>query len=271
MTGCCAVTLRHGSCSNCLGIAVRLVGNLFVLLAVIALGGCPTASRESLGADNGDDGAGGGAPRGCTRDDECVLAATKCCDCPAFAVSAADPSVRACTGVQCPVPSTCSENVEAQCNAGQCELGCRPLACNLSCADGFTIDETTGCLACACATPPPGGCTADSQCVATRADCCGCHFGGTDTAVLASERASFDAALGCPPSPSCPAVDICEPGAAPRCVQGRCELIASSGVPAGACGRSDLPACPAGQVCTINRDPAASALGVGVCTPVPSP
>lgn len=269
MTGCCAVTLRHGACSTLPGTTVRVVGNLLVLL-LLALGGCPTASKESLGADNGDDGAGGGAPRGCFRDTDCALAAATCCDCPAFAVSVADPAVRACTGVQCPPPS-CAPNVEAQCNDGQCELGCMPVACNVTCADGFAIDETTGCLACECAAVPPGGCTADSQCVATRADCCGCHFGGSDTAVLASERASFDAALGCPQTPSCPAVDICEPGAAPRCVQGRCELVSSAGLPATACGRADLPACAAGQVCTINRDPAASALGVGVCTPEPAP
>lgn len=264
MTGCCAVTLRHGSCSNHPQNVVRLVGILFVLLAAA---GCPGAGKESLGADNGDDtGAGGGAPRGCFRDTDCVLAAATCCDCPAFAVSTSDPAVRACTGVQCPVPSSCPANVEAQCNEGQCELACSYLACNLSCADGFAIDENTGCLQCACASVPQGGCTADNQCVETRADCCGCHFGGSDTAVLASERASYDADLFCPPSPSCPAVNTCEPGAAPRCVQGRCELIASTGLPPNACGRSDLPACPAGQVCTINRDPAASDLGVGVCT-----
>jgi hypothetical protein len=272
MTGCCAVTLRHGVCSNLPGIIVRVVGNLLVLLALVVLGGCPTARESAFGADNDpDDGASGGAPRGCSRDYECVLAATTCCDCPAFAVSTSDPTVRACKDVQCPMPSFCPENVEAQCNGGQCELACVQLACNLSCADGFAIDETTGCLACACASVPQGGCTADNQCVATREDCCGCHAGGSDTAVLASERASYDAALGCPSSPSCPAVDICEPGAAPRCVQGRCELIAPNSQLTATCGRTDLPACPAGQVCTINRDPAASDLGLGVCIPEPSP
>lgn len=251
---------------------MRLVGTAFVLLALVALGGCPGGGSKALGADNGgDDGAGGGAPRGCFLDTDCALAAATCCDCPAFAVSKSDPAVRACSGVTCPMPSSCAPNVEAQCNAGQCELGCKPAACNLTCAAGFAIDETTGCLACECAAPVQGGCTADSQCVETRADCCGCHFGGSDTAVLASERASYDAALFCPPSPSCPAVNTCEPGAAPTCVQGRCELIAAGSLPAGACGRSDLPACPTGQVCTINRDPGASALGVGVCTQEPAP
>ena len=110
-------------------IAVRLVGILLVLLSAA---GCPVASKESLGADNGgDDGVGGGAPRGCTRDDECALAAVTCCDCPAFAVSTTDPAVRACKDVQCPMPSSCPANVEAQCNAGQCELACTQLACNL--------------------------------------------------------------------------------------------------------------------------------------------
>src|SRR5436853_5642753 len=123
MTGCCAVTLRHGSCSNYPGNVVRLVGIFFVLLAAA---GCPGGGSKSLGADNsGDDGAGGGAPpRGCFRDTDCALAAATCCDCPAFAVSSTDPTVKACAGVMCPMPSFCPDNVEAQCNDGQCELAC---------------------------------------------------------------------------------------------------------------------------------------------------
>ncbi|MBA3464727.1 MAG: hypothetical protein H0T46_32640 [Deltaproteobacteria bacterium] len=240
------------------------------LLLLVTLAGCPVANERALGANNDDDGAGGGAPpqNACTRDDECIPAAVTCCDCPAFAVNRIDPAQKACTGVMCPGPKdSCPNNVEARCDDHTCVLACKVLACAQSCEAGYAIDENTGCLSCDCAIPVASGCQMDTDCVATRADCCGCHSGGQDTAVLASERASFDASLGCSPSPSCPAVDVCEPGAAPRCVQGRCELIATTGIQGDLCGRVDLPACSGGLVCTINKDPRASLLGVGVCAP----
>ena len=68
-----------------------------------------------------------------------------------------------------------------------------------------------------------------------------------------------------PASPQCPAIDACEPGAAPACVQGRCELVTAAGLPPDACGRPDLPACPAGTVCTVNASDPGNVQGVGVC------
>lgn len=239
--------------------AVRLP----LLTLVVLLAACP-ATRDVGSAPADDDGVLGPQPR-CTGDADCALAAATCCECPAFAVDRADPTLTACSGVQCPNDgTTCADNVRAACEAGQCTLACVALACAESCPGGFAMDPT-GCLACACAAADPGGCTRDADCVETRAACCGCAQGGADTAVLATEQASFDASLGCGPSPTCPAVDVCEPGAAPRCLQGRCELSSAGGLPPGACGRPDLPACPAGTVCLINADDLASQQGVGVC------
>jgi hypothetical protein len=115
--------------------------------------------------------------------------------------------------------------------------------------------------------PAANGCTVDSDCVQTRADCCGCARGGQDTAVLATGLTAFDGSLNCEMDPVCPGVDTCEPMAAPRCVQGRCELLATDMLPAQACGRPDLPACPSGTVCTVNSDASANEQGVGVCGP----
>src|SRR5690606_34537172 len=98
----------------------------------------------------------------------------------------------------------CAESVTARCNeARRCELACKPLACEqigAPCAYGYAADAN-GCLTCACAEPEPNGCVADVDCARTRADCCGCQQGGFDTAVLAAERASFDAMLMCPAAP----------------------------------------------------------------------
>lgn len=240
---------------------------LALLLVFGALAACPSANEKALGADNDEGGAGGGAPPPhiCSRDTDCTLSAATCCECPTFAVSQSDPALRACAGVMCPGKDECPANVEAQCTDGDCVLACAPLVCAQTFAAGYAIDPATGCLSCEAAVPDSGGCARDSECVETRADCCGCHAGGSDTAVLASLRASYDAELGCPSSPSCPAVNVCEAGAAPHCVQGRCELVSTTGIQDPICGRTDLPACPAGLVCTINRDPQASLLGVGVC------
>ncbi len=240
---------------------------LLGVLLLLALAACPTSAGEALGAADDDKGGAGNSPQLCNAPSDCVLAAATCCDCKTFAVNTKDPAVRACTGVTCPGPSSCPDNVHATCDGGMCALACSPLPCDASCAAGYRIDDATGCLSCECAMPEPSGCMADTDCVETRADCCGCHFGGMDTAVLASQRAAFDAELACPSSPACPAVDVCEPGAAPHCIQGRCELVVTSGLQSNACGRSDLPVCPSGLVCTVNVDPQASLQGVGVCVP----
>ena len=108
------------------------------------------------------------------------------------------------------------------------------------------------------------------------ADCCGCARGGADTAVPAAEADAYVMGLGCPANPGevpCPEVTTCAADVGPRCILGQCVLGDSSlgppPLPPGACGRADLPACPAGQACVINQDPAGNPLGVGVCTPVP--
>ncbi|CAN5800289.1 hypothetical protein BH11MYX3_BH11MYX3_47520 [soil metagenome] len=254
------------------GHLVRFLGAILVLVP-LALAACPGSRNDALsgaGGEGDDNGGAGNAPQLCNREEDCSLAAATCCDCPSFAVNQKDPAVRACTGVTCPGKDSCADNVHAACEDGMCVLACSPLACSASCAAGLAIDEATGCLSCACAVPEPNGCMADTDCVETRADCCGCHFGGNDTAVPASQRGAYDAQLGCPSSPACPVVNVCQPGAAPRCIQGRCELVVTSGLQATACGRDDLPACPSGQICTVNIDPQASLLGVGVCVP-PAP
>lgn len=240
-----------------------------VVLVAVILAGCPSkASDELSGAPNPpeDDGFGS-EPYRCVQDDDCVPAAATCCECPAFAVHVDEPTTRACDGVGCPMPeSRCMDNVRAACDEGQCVLACAPMACPAACESGYMMDAT-GCLTCECAAPAADGCSADSDCVQTRADCCGCDRGGSDTAVLASDQAAFDADLNCELDPVCPGVDTCEPTAAPRCVQGRCELLATGTLPAQACGRPDLPACPTGLVCIVNSDSNANEQGVGVCGP----
>lgn len=239
----------------------------FLLLACLLVG-CPT-TRDALEAGSGDgNDNGGGAgqtPQRCLEDTDCATAAATCCECAAFAVNVNDPAHRACDGVTCPGRESCADNVRAACDFGECVLACVEMECTESCAGGYAIDPT-GCLSCACAMPEPGGCTLDTDCVQTRADCCGCAQGGEDTAVLASSRAGFDADLGCPASPACPSVNVCEMGATPQCIQGGCEL-AVGGLPAGACGRPDLPACPGGEICRVNTGDQANRHGVGVCGP----
>ncbi|MEJ7597656.1 MAG: hypothetical protein WKG01_07085 [Kofleriaceae bacterium] len=214
-----------------------------------------------------DDGHFPGQPS-CAIDTDCALAAATCCECPTFAVSTLDPVYQACRGVECP-DRECAANVTARCNDRQeCELACAPAVCDVtSCPAGYAIDDASGCLSCACAVPATT-CTLDTDCVQTRADCCGCANGGTDTAVPRVEQAAYDEMLGCMADPQCPGVDACEAGAAPRCVQGRCELLAG-GLPPGACGRADLPACGAGEVCMVNANDQGNMHGVGVCQPPP--
>jgi hypothetical protein len=49
-------------------------------------------------------------------------------------------------------------------------------------------------------------------------------------------------------------------------VQGRCELVDGE-LPAGACGRDGLAACPEGSICTVNASDRATMYGVGICLP----
>ena len=111
------------------------------------------------------------------------------------------------------------------------------------------------------------GCTTDTDCEEVEADCCGCALGGEDTAVLASDAASAKSGLNCPATPVCPGNDTCQPGAAPACVQSRCELLtpADRTPPANECGLPSDKPCQGTEVCTINAIGPANARGVGVC------
>jgi len=238
---------------------------IFALFWLVLAAGCFQSSAETAGLGGNDD-RDPSAPEGlggCVLDSDCVLAASTCCGCPTFAVPLGDPLVEACGEVDCPaLPPSCAM-VEPRCDQGACTLACMPQACEASCEHGYALD-TNGCLSCTCAPPPAAdGCTRDSECVQTRADCCGCAQGGDDTAVLATVQASHDAMLGCSTAPQCPGVNTCDASERPLCVQGRCELLGD--LPAGACGRPDLPACPAGTTCTVNASDQANMHGVGVC------
>lgn len=243
---------------------------LSVLLLVV-LAGCPSdpgVQGNSSDAESGDDGDFGDpaptAPRStCRTDDECRPAAATCCECPTFAVNEDDPLYLACVDVTCDSAPTCSATSAVCGPSGTCELACEPVTCDVSFVGGYATDAA-GCLTCAAAVPA-GECTADVECVQTRADCCGCAAGGADTAVPASTLSGFDDMLGCDGDIACPGVDVCEADAAPTCTQGRCALLASA-PPAGACGDSN-PLCPAGQVCMLNLDPDATVRGLGVCVP----
>ena len=247
----------------------------FVTCALaLALAGCSDPLDNFAGEDNGagagggtGDGAGGGAnPAECQLASDCAPAGPKCCDCPTHAVPTSDPAHQACENVDCPAPQ-CGSPMEAACEAGQCVLVCSPVACNVTCADGFATDMN-GCLTCACAARTANQCSVDGDCARVRDDCCGCARGGADTAVPAGEGAGHDAQLMCPQNPSCPEVDVCAPELAARCIAGTCSLV-SGALPANACGRPDLAACPAGEVCTVNANDQATMQGVGVCQPVP--
>jgi hypothetical protein len=251
---------------------VRFSVVICALVALCGLTGCPLkASEDSLGGQDpgGDDdnGMGGsGAPQSfCSTDMDCELASSSCCECPTFSTNRGDPSNGACTGITCPDPPTCPANVRAACDLQkhQCEVACVEMVCATSCANGYAIDPATGCLSCECAMPAAMGCSVDGDCIETREDCCGCARGGRDTAVLASMAATYDQMLSCPPSPQCPGLDTCDAGAEPRCVQGSC-VLTDAVSPADACAGPGT--CMDGQ-CIVNRDPAASTHGVGVCVP----
>ncbi|MGN6103496.1 MAG: hypothetical protein ACTHU0_00080 [Kofleriaceae bacterium] len=202
----------------------------------------------------------------CQVDEDCVALGVTCCGCPMFAVTHEDSLNRACDGVTCPPPhASCPDNVRPACGAdGACRLACLPVACETTCEHGYAIEEN-GCLSCTCATPAPDGCQVDSDCVRTRNDCCGCARGGRDFAILASLLDPFEQALECPDDPACPDINVCGPEE-PHCTWGQCRLVAP-GAPVGACGRPDLPACPAGEACTVNLNEQADLRGIGVCAP----
>ncbi|HEY4056615.1 MAG TPA: hypothetical protein VGM39_08395 [Kofleriaceae bacterium] len=241
----------------------------FALALLVTLAACGGRANDGAANDDGLDGSGSGgqdpAPLLCSNDSQCVLAASSCCACPEYAARADDPAAD-CDGVSCPAGPQCANNVKAACDpVDGCVLRCIEMQCDQTYNSGFAMDPATGCLACAApaviSTPE---CTGDSDCVETRQDCCGCANGGVDTAVATSDRASYDAALHCGASPSCPGVNACESGDAPRCVQGGC-VLTSAYLPPNACGRADLMDCPQGQTCILNRNPLATELGVGVC------
>jgi hypothetical protein len=248
---------------------MRFVATMFAL----ALAGCfgaldSKAASEDDGNGSGSGSGAGGAFSECRLASDCVAAGPKCCDCPTHAVPITDPAQQACDNVDCPTKS-CGSPMEADCDAGKCVLVCSAVACDASvtCADGFASDAN-GCLTCACAMPALKECSADGDCVRTRADCCGCMNGGFDTALPASQLAGYEAQLMCSANPSCPMVDTCAPDLAARCIGGECTL-ASGALPANACGRPDLPACPQGEACTVNANDQATMQGVGVCQPAP--
>jgi hypothetical protein len=241
---------------------LRLAVATVLATVLVASSACSEPLEASFVPDDNSESPSGPS---CREDRDCVAAGPTCCGCPTFAVSSADPVARACANVDCPA-SECSDNVIARCSEEhRCELACAPRACGAAgaaCQYGFATDAN-GCLTCECATPAPNGCAVDTDCTRTRADCCGCQQGGFDTAVLVGERASFDAKLDCMPTPACPGLNTCTADV-PTCVQGRCALV-SPALPAGACGRANLPACPAGTECLVNVNDQADMHGVGVC------
>ncbi len=242
---------------------------LLALLVATSAAGCFSA-RDA--AESGDD----DLPfEVCAFDTDCVLAGPSCCECPTYATSVTSGWLDICGNVDCtpPTDGSCAPLV-ARCDRGACVAECAPQACDLSCPTGFAVDAT-GCVTCACAgSSPPPQCAIDDDCVAVPADCCGCARGGRDTAVPRAEAESYLGGLGCPLDASevpCPDVSTCDAAAVPRCVTGQCQLGVTSQappqLPPGACGRPELPPCPADQLCVINQDPDANPLGVGVCTP----
>jgi hypothetical protein len=245
---------------------VRAVVVLWIATAVAA---CNAAA--DAGIDPGDDAMSPPPGAECARDTDCVLAGPTCCDCPETALPITSGWGEACEDVTCPLTPTCTATT-ARCNttSGLCELACAVATCGASCPAGFLVDDF-GCLGCACAPPGAGDpeCDDAADCVRVRADCCGCANGGEDTAVPVVDADAFDDSLNCPPTPSCPGVDVCDPDAVVACRSSQCVLESGAPIdlPPNACGRDDLPPCPTGERCTINSDPEASQAGVGVCTP----
>src|SRR5262245_57241421 len=105
-----------------------------VLLLAVVASGRGSAAPTTEGTDANE----------CRVDGDCVGAAMRCCDCPAFAVPATDPSHQACAAVVCP-NRHCPRNVRPMCDAGRCVLACVEMECRSSCLFGFTTDAS-GCL-----------------------------------------------------------------------------------------------------------------------------
>jgi hypothetical protein len=247
---------------------------LVVLLLALTAGCFGNATElASAGDDSGDPQAPPSDLASCVTADDCQLVGASCCECPTFATSIYDPRLGACDAVDCNTDAlVCPTNVVAACNQNQCELACAPLEC-LPCDNGYFL-EANGCLSCTCRplqTQTPS-CDVDADCSRTRADCCGCSQGGDDTAVATADLAAFDAELACPQAPQCPGqANGSEPTCnasefTPRCALGECALLREA-MPANACGRPDLPACPSGTTCKINVNDSANLYGVGVCAP----
>lgn len=261
------------------------MSRLLPVLVALALGAC-TSTGDGASEDVADPGAGaGGADLDavCLVDGDCVAAASTCCECPTFAVAAGAGYHDACEEVECEPAQGCPA-LEAACEVGQCALRCAPVVTETLCDVGFSRDAA-GCLVDECALPPsaPPACERDADCVQVAADCCGCERGGEDTAVAADQVAAHEAALDCPDEPACPGVNVCSPGAAPRCLRGQCVLADEGetdegpGPDGGAgpdhadlCGTDDFGACPAGEVCVLNAAdaPEAASLDVGACRPI---
>lgn len=246
-----------------------------VLATLIALAACDLPPPRDEAA--GDDDLGPVAAE-CVTADDCVLAASTCCGCPDFAM----PDLGwqdGCEVVECPSPDPdpadpqgagCAP-VVAACDRGTCTVACALVACDLTCADGFVMDDA-GCLRCACAgaEDPVSECVDDAECVRVPADCCGCARGGADAAAPADEADSRVDQLDCPADPAdaaCPEIDVCDPTLAPRCVAGRCTLAGPPPASDGLCGAPDLAPCPDGTVCVLNADEGATRAGLGTCRP----
>lgn len=241
----------------------------------LALGACLAAdNQEALDYDPGPPPPAPAPVSNCEVDADCRLAAAGCCECASFALSD-DRAEDACTGVICEDELTCPA-VAAVCDTGACVIQCQPVVCGLTCPGGF-IEDTAGCLLCACAAPPPPGtaeCVDATDCERVPADCCGCARGGRDTAIPSVDVEAYLAALDCPESPACPELDACEPDAEASCVANQCALLGAGidGPPDGAgsgqwCGSPELGPCPDGTFCVLNAPQAndATQSGVGIC------
>ena len=259
---------------------MKVVVRLTCAILLLAAAGCSASSGEDLAAEgdrDDDDGTGDGAGGGdapaaaeCDRATDCVPAGSTCCECPAFAVPVSSGYDEACSEVTCdPAPTGCAAT-EPTCALGRCQLICSPLVTEMACDSGFARDDF-GCLldACDLGSEAPE-CEGDEDCVQVPADCCGCARGGSDTAVPAGSEAEYEDDLDCPTDPSCPGVDVCDPGSAPSCIAGRCQLASSpgdDGAPSILCGTTDSAPCPEGTVCVLNHPDASDAtqLGAGSC------
>lgn len=260
----------------------------FLFLGLLALTtlapGCVNADSELSGADVGNDGAaepeddgrGSGGANGCQVASDCVLAASTCCECPAFAVPSGGGYDAGCEDVDCGARGLCPA-VEAVCDEGQCLMICSPVITDKLCSFGFQVDEG-GCLVNECASGPTGlspECEIDTDCVQVPADCCGCAAGGLDKAVPQDQADAEEDGLNCPVDPACPDIDVCNQDESAQCIAGSCALTASNGGPMQdpppeevvLCGTPDLPTCGDGSTCVLNGISAneATTLGVGSC------